>query len=604
MTARPFLPGTPLTPEHAKQLDALIGTLSPEEALWISGYLASFARHGAQAAGRAAKKAVPSPLLILYGSETGHSAALGRRAEEKARARGLAVRLMDMADFRPQEIHDLRHLLVLTSTHGDGDPPTAAVDFCDFILSRRAPRLEALKFAVLGLGDSSYEQFCRTGKELDRRLEALGARRIHARADLDVDYEAPAEAWLDAVLDAFGREIQEAGRPAIAPLPMPEGAPAEAQSPLYGPHRHFPAAVLENLILNGRRSDKETRHIELSLAGSGLTWEPGDSLGVMPENDPALVEEILSVLQLKAEHPVPGSEGEDSLARALARTYEITTLTPGFITLYGEAAGAQPLRALAAPEGKAELRRYMAGRQIIDVVTEFPCRGLDGKAFVAMLRRLQPRLYSLASSAAAYPEEAHLTVAVVRYRSQGRERRGVASAYLAGRTGSEDTVPVHVSSNRNFRLPADDSVPVIMVGAGTGVAPYRAFLQEREARGGPGRNWLFFGDRRFRTDFLYQTEWQRFLKDGRLTRMDVAFSRDQEEKIYVQHRLQEKGKDVYAWLEEGACLYVCGDAGQMAPDVHRALAALIAREGEMGKEAAVEYLKRLQKEKRYQRDVY
>ncbi|HZX30497.1 MAG TPA: assimilatory sulfite reductase (NADPH) flavoprotein subunit [Rhodocyclaceae bacterium] len=593
MTARPVLPGMTLTPEHARQLEALVKTLSPDEALWISGYLASFARHAVQA--------VPSPvrpaLLILYGSETGHGAGLARLAEKKAAARGLAVRNMAMDDFRLQEFHEVGQLLVIASTHGDGDPPPAAVDFYDLVMGRKAPRLEGLKFAVLGLGDSTYERFCQTGKDLDQRLEALGAQRIQGRADCDVDYEAKADAWLDEVLEQFAREVPAQAAAAAPPSLLVQDAQFDA-------HHPFAATVMENLILNGRGSEKETRHIELSLAGSGLAWEPGDSLGVLPENDPALVAELLAALDLRPDEPLAQEDGEIPLAEALTRRYEITALTPGFIGAYGEAAAAEPLGALAAPGKQADLRQYMAGRQVIDVVTEFPARGLDGKAFAAMLRKMQPRLYSLASSAAAYPEEAHLTVAVVRYHSHGRKRQGLASAYLADRVGSDGKVPVYVSSNKNFRLPADDSVPLIMVGAGTGVAPFRAFLQERQARGAKGRNWLFFGDRRFRTDFLYQVEWQRFLKDGLLTRMDVAFSRDQAEKVYVQHRLLEKGKEVFAWLEEGACLYVCGDASHMAPDVHRALAAIVVREGGMDAEAAEEYLKRLHKERRYQRDVY
>ncbi|MGE5493309.1 MAG: assimilatory sulfite reductase (NADPH) flavoprotein subunit [Actinomycetota bacterium] len=593
MTARPLLPGMTLTPEHARQLEALVKTLSPDEALWISGYLASFARHAVQP--------VPDPvqpaLLILHGSETGHGAGLARLAERKAAARGLTARNVAMVDFRTQELHEVRQLLVIASTHGDGDPPPAAVDFYDFIMGRKAPRLEGLKFAVLGLGDSTYERFCQTGKDLDLRLEALGAQRIHNRADCDVDYEAKADAWLDEVLELFARETPARAAPVVAPTVPVESVQSDA-------HHPFAATLLENLVLNGRGSEKETRHIELSLAGSGLVWEPGDSLGILPENDPALVAELLAALNLRPDQPLAEEGKEIPLAEALTRRFEITALTPGFVAAYGEAADAAPLRALALPEKHGELRQYMAGRQLIDVVAEFPARGLDGNVFVAMLRKMQPRLYSLASSAAAYPEEAHLTVAVVRYLSLGRKRQGLASAYLADRLGSDGKVPVYLSSNGNFRLPADDSTSIIMVGAGTGVAPFRAFLQEREARGATGRNWLFFGERRFRTDFLYQVEWQRFLKDGLLTRMDVAFSRDQAEKIYVQHRLLEKAREVFAWLAEGACFYVCGDASHMAPDVHRALAAIVAREGSMDAEAAEEYLKRLQRERRYQRDVY
>lgn len=599
MATGPPLPDKPLTPEHARQLDILLATLSTDEALWISGYLAGFARHDRPAESTVAiSNAIP--LHILYGSETGHAEALAQHAEELAQAGGMAVRRIDLADFRPQEIREVRQLLIFISTHGDGDPPLTATDFCEFLQSRKAPRLDGLKYAVLGLGDSSYAQFCQTGKTLDQRLEALGAQRIYARADCDVDFEVPAAAWTAGALAAFANEA-----PTGKAMPVLSAGVATTVQPVDEKHP-FAATVLENLILNGRGSAKETRHIELSLAGSGLNWVPGDSLGVLPENDPVLIAELIDRLWLEANEPVPGSTsfGTLPLAEAMSKYYEITTLTPGFIARYAEAASAKKLLALATPGEEAELRRYMADRQIIDVISEFPMRGVSGKDFIAMLRPLQPRLYSLASSPAAFPDEVHLTVAVVRYTSHGRPRSGVASGSFAERCKIDDTVSVHVSSNKNFRLPADPATPIIMIGPGTGVAPFRAFLQEREATGAPGRNWLFFGEQHFRTDFLYQTEWQRLLKSARLTRMDIAFSRDQEEKIYVQHRLLEHSHDIYAWLEEGASLYVCGDASHMAPDVHAALLGIIAKEGQQSQEQAKAYLHRLQQEKRYQRDVY
>lgn len=619
MTARPLIAGAPLTPEHARQLEQLIATLSAEEALWISGYLASFARPPAPQPMPVPAVAGMPPLLVLYASETGHAADLAEQAAQAARARGLPARDVDMADFRPQELREVRHLLVIASTHGDGDPPGTAADFCEFLLGRKAPRLERAKFAVLALGDASYEHFCQTGKALDARLEELGATRLQPRLDCDVDYEQPAAAWIATALAAFAAEMQAPAAASAAagvagtPAPTPAAAAAAAVTPVrvpvamparqYDQKRPFPATVLDNLVLNGRGSDKETRHIELSLADSGLSWEPGDSLGVLPENDPALVDELMALLALDAGESVPAGGEQLPLATALACRYELTALTPRFVELYADAARALELRALAEPGREAELRAYMAGRQLIDLVGAHPVPGLGGKAFTAMLRPLQPRLYSLASSAAAYPEEAHLTVAVVRYESHGRSRQGVASAFLAARR-ADDTVPVHISANKNFRLPADPNAPIIMVGAGTGVAPFRAFVQEREAIGAGGRNWLVFGDRRLRTDFLYQSEWLRWLKDGRLTRMDVAFSRDQAEKVYVQHRLLENAREVWAWLQEGASLYVCGDAARMAPDVHAALAAVAAREGGLDGERAEDWLKQLQKARRYQRDVY
>ncbi len=585
----------PLTPDHARLLNSLLATLTAEEALWISGYLAGFASQP-RLPQAATSADIDAPLVILYGSETGHAEGLARRAEELAQAGGLAVRRVAMADFRPQDMRAVRRLLVLTSTHGEGDPPEPAVDFYEFLQGRKAPRLEGVKFAVLGLGDSSYEHFCQTAKDIDHRLEELGAERIHARAECDVDFERTAVPWLDAALTAFARESR-----AGAGAPAAELAPQHAATlQLFDQNRPFPATILDSLVLNGRGSDKETRHIELSLAGSGLAWEPGDSLGVVPENDPALVADIISALELKADEPVPVGAEVVPLVQALTRGYEITTLSRAFIERYAAAADAEKLRALNG----TDLWGYMAGRQILDVVTEFPVRGLGSRDFVAMLRPLQPRLYSVASSPAAYPEEAHLTVAVVRYESRGRTRRGVASTFLADSRGIDQSVPVYVSSNKNFRLPADPTTPIIMIGPGTGVAPFRSFVQQREVSAATGRNWLFFGARRFRTDFLYQTEWQRWLKDGRLTRMDVAFSREQGERIYVQHRLLECSREIYAWLEDGACVYVCGDGERMAKDVQAALADVVASEGGKNGEQAQEYLRELQRQRRYQRDVY
>jgi sulfite reductase (NADPH) flavoprotein alpha-component len=598
MTANQLTFATPLTPEHARQFEQLLATLSPEEALWISGYLAGFTRQPVPSLVAMAAAPATPPLLILYGSETGHAAALAKRMEEQAATRGLAAHAVDMAEFRPQDLKDVKQLALLTSTYGEGDPPDSAAGFYEFLHGRKAPRLEQMHFAVLGLGDSTYERFCQTAKDFDQRLEALGARRLHDRADCDVDYEAPATAWIEAVLTGFAGE-----RTAAPAITLPTAAP-RAETRRIDRKHPFPAVILDSLVLNGRGSDKITRHVELSLAGSGLIYAPGDSIGVLPENDPDAVGELIEILDLSAGEMVPGGEGGDiSLAEALARVYEVTTLTPRFIEHYAETAQSDRLRRLARPESRAELRAYQADRQIIDVVSEFPIAGLDGKTLVGMLRKLQPRLYSLASSQATFPDEAHLTVAVVLYPSPARLRKGVASAYLSERRGIDDTVPVYIEHNKNFRLPADPATPIIMIGAGTGVAPFRAFMQER-ALGSSGPSWLFFGDRHFRTDFLYQTEWQRLLRDGALSRMDVAFSRDQPEKLYVQHRLREHAKEIHAWLQEGAHVYVCGDAARMAPDVHAALVDILASQGGMPHAQAEEAVKRLHQDKRYQRDVY
>ena len=593
MTAGPPVVPTPLTPEHAGQFDALLATLSRDEALWISGYLAGFAR---QAVGLVPSVAAPPPpgLTILHGSETGHAAGLARHMAALAGGRGLGARVVDMAEFRPQELKAARTLVVITSTYGEGDPPDHAAAFYEFLHGRKAPRLEGTKFAVLGLGDSSYERFCQTGKDFDRRLEALGAERIHPRADCDVDYEDQAEQWIESVLAVFASAIPrgEAAAPArIAPA-----------VPQFDKRHPFLAPILEAQALTGRGSDKETRQVELALEGAGMDYLPGDSLAVVPQNDPALVDDLITMLGLAPDELVPGGDRDLPLRQALTDHWEITTATPLFVERWAETSRAEALGAVVAPENRGALTEWLGGRQIVDIAAEFPMPGLSGRSFVAMLRRLQPRLYSLASSQAAFPGEAHVTVAVVRYHSRGRIRNGVASAWLAARAEG-DTVPVYLQRNDNFRLPPPAS-PIIMVGAGTGIAPFRAFLQQREAEGAGGRDWLFFGERRFRTNFLYQLEWQRLLKDGRLTRMDVAFSRDGAEKVYVQQRLLERGKDVFAWLEEGAHLYVCGDASGLAPGVHAALIAIAQRQGGMAPDQAEDYVKSLQREKRYQRDVY
>lgn len=598
----------PLTPEHARQFEELLETLSSEEVLWVSGYLAGFTRQLRQpVAVQPAVASATHPLTILYGSQTGHAAELAKHMAKLAQQNGLAARAVDMAVFRPPELKQVRHLAVLVSTYGDGKPPDLAANFYEFLHSRKAPKLEGVKFAVLGLGDSTYVNFCQTGKDFDTRLEALGAERIHERAVCDLDYRAEAGAWIETVLGKFTKEMKCTAESSpglrISAGDASSVLTTQAGSELIDFQHPFPAPILDSIVLNGRGSDKETRHIELSLEGSGLVYEPGDSLGVVAENDPAVVDELIQALRLKPEEPVPDGAGDVPLAMALARHYEITTVTPRFVERYAEVADAAQLRTLVRPD-RTDLFAYLHGRHIIDVVEEFPSGGFDGKTFVGMLRKLQPRLYSLASSPAAYPGEAHLAVAVVRYQSHGRTHKGVASSYLTERSSNADTVLVYRERNENFRLPANSAAPIIMVGTGTGIAPFRAFLQEREAAGGTGRSWLFFGDRRFRTDFLYQIEWQRLLKDGALSRMDVAFSRDQENKIYVQHRMLERAKEFYSWLEDGAVLYVCGDANHMAPDVHEVLLAIVAQEGRMSREQAEEYVQHLQQEKRYQRDVY
>jgi sulfite reductase (NADPH) flavoprotein alpha-component len=601
---------TPLTEEQADQLNRLVQSLSPHQVTWVSGFLAgiNWVNQGApqtQTAPASAPAEQPT-LTILFGSQTGKGEAIARQAYEKAAERGFKAVVKDMGEYKKANLKNERNLLVVASTHGEGDPPDNAEELHEFLHSKKAPKLENLRYSVLALGDTSYEHFCQVGQDFDKQLELLGAQRLYTRVDCDIDFEDAAESWIEGALDAFAGRLKAGPAPASAQtITMPRAAAApEKVGSLYTKKNPFPAPVLENIILNGRGSAKEIRHVELSIEDSGLVFEPGDSLGVMPSNSPELVAELIQTLDLKADEIVVTHEGEMTLENALSHAYEITTLTRPFITKYAELSQSQELSQLLAEGNKKQLAEFIYGRDIIDLARRFSIKDISAGEFIGILRKLPPRLYSIASSYKANPDEAHLTIAAVRYKSYGRPRKGVASIHFAERLSEGDTIPVYVDANKNFKLPADPEAPVIMVGPGTGVAPFRAFVEEREALDAGGCIWLFFGDQHFTTDFLYQVEWQRWLKAGVLTRMDVAFSRDTEQKVYVQHRMLEKSRDLYAWLQEGAYFYVCGDAERMAHDVHVALIEIVAKEGGLSAQKAAEYVKGLQKDKRYQRDVY
>lgn len=583
----------PLTEERRGQLDSAVAGFSADQLIWASGYLAGLAAAAGQPQGVAPtspKAESRERLTILYGSQTGNGRHIAEAIQAEAEQGGLAARTISMADYRPAELRRETLLAVVVSTHGEGDPPDDAELLHEYLAGPKAPRLESLRYSVLALGDSSYAEFCRTGRDFDERLAALGAVRYGDRVDCDVDYDEPAARWRAAVLE-FAQEwlVESSPAPRLHAVPSGHDA-APATGPIVG-------GVVANQRITGRDSGKRVQHIELAV--EGLVYEPGDSLAVVTRNPPAVVEAVLERTGLDGDAVL--TDGR-ILAEALAVDCEITKASAGFLEPYANATDAAALAELLRDESRKRVAEYLADRQVIDVLHEHPA-DLSADELVGCLRGFKPRLYSIASSPLASPDEVHLTVAAVEYEAFGRRHLGSASTALAElEVGA--TLEVRVEPNPRFRLPADPSASVIMIGPGTGVAPFRAFLEHREATGAGGRNWLFFGDRHFASDFLYQIEWARFRKQGVLDRMDVAFSRDQADKVYVQHRLREQARDLYAWLEEGAHVYVCGDAKRMAPDVHAALVDVIAAAGGRTAAGAEDYLKELRRAGRYQRDVY
>lgn len=569
---------------------------------WLNGYLAGFfsdARAMTGIAASAVPALPPKPLTILFGSQTGTAEGLAKKTMKEAEKHGFAPKLVDMAKYESVDFATEENVLLITSTYGDGEPPDNAQKFWDFLKGEAVPPLAHLRYSVLALGDTNYPAFCQFGKNCDEHLEKLGATRIAPRVDCDVDYEAPARAWTESV---FATLASAAGGTASATGPVEEPVAEETG---YTKKNPFPARLLANRKLNGEGSGKEVRHYEISLAGSGLVYEAGDALGVMPANCADVVSDLLGVLGCDGEEAVKTPDGtETSLRLALAQHYDITKPSPELLKAAAERGAANgELIGLLDPARKEELKKWFWGREIIDVIAGL-ASPFTAAEFVALLKKLQPRLYSISSSPKAHPDEVHLTVAAVRYESNGRGRKGVCSTFLADRCTDETPVPVYVQTSHGFRLPADGSVPVIMCGPGTGIAPFRAFLEEREATGATGRNWLFFGDQRRATDFLYREQLEAWVANGHLARLDLAFSRDQAEKIYVQNRMLENAAELWNWLESGAHFYVCGDASRMAKDVDAALHRIAETAGGMTPEAAAEYIQKLKSDKRYQRDVY
>lgn len=590
-----------LTLEQWQHVEGLATSLSPEQARWISGYFAGLDA-GLLRSGGVGIAPVAAPrartLTILYGTETGNCRELARGLAASVRERGLATTVADMSDYKLRQLKDEQDILVVISTYGEGDPPQPSVGFFEFLEGSRAPKLEGVRYSVLALGDSTYEKYCEAGKRVDRRLEELGASRLAPRVDCDIDYEEPAAVWSAALTDILAENSS-----ALSATFVPASVRPARPSAVHDKRNPFAATVLENIPIVGRHSTKETRHVELDLSGSGLSYIPGNSLGLAASNRVHVVEELLAAAGVEGATEVSVKGSSMSLASALTSRFEITTSSPRLFEQWAKLSGSRELEALLPSSAAAERVKFLHNHHVVDIVRRFPVQGVEAERLLSCLRPLQPRLYSIASSQAAVGDEAHLTVAPVRYQLHGSPRAGVASTQIADRLEMGATIPVYIQENPHFRLPGDE-VPIIMIGPGTGIAPFRAFLQEREARAAAGRSWLFFGERNLRSDFLYQIELQQWLKDGVLSRLDVAFSRDGHEKVYVQERMLEKARDLYAWLEQGASLYVCGDEKAMGRDVHETLIALVGREGGLKREEAEAYVARLAAEHRYQRDVY
>ena len=591
----PLMSTLPTIPESAP--------FTPEQRFWLNGYIAALVSDGRDDSASPQTAASKLRVPLIFASQSGNAEGLAEEYAEQLSSAGFESPCLCASDFADLDLTKEKFLLIVSSTWGEGDPPDNAVDFWNALQADDHPRLEGLAYGVLALGDSNYLDFCKQGRLFDERLEALGATRLVARVDCDTDFDEPAEAWFETVRTALaekqGSDLPTSSASAAAEKPG-------AAEPNWSKKNPFPARLLMNRRLNGKNSTRDTRHFEIDLAGSGLTYEVGDVLGVYGHNHPQTVDELIALLAFDSDAPVTVSEGSEvTLRQALIEHFDIRTINQPLLEAWAQVSCSATLGKLLADESnRAAIEDYLWGREIIDLVVEHRPRFAVPADFLALLRKLAPRLYSISSSPKAHPDEVHLTVARVGYEAHGRRRFGVCSTYLADRVYPEGEVKVFLQPAKHFKLPEDVTRPVIMIGPGTGIAPFRAFLEERQAIGATGLNWLFFGNPHEADDFLYRDQFRQLQEEGVLTRLDTAWSRDQEEKIYVQDRMIEAGAELWKWLQEGAHFYVCGDAKRMAKDVDDALHAVIAEHGGMSQTDAAAYVSEMKKAKRYQRDVY
>lgn len=590
----------PLSPEQLARLQAAVGEFSPTQMAWLSGYFWGMVN---QQPGAVVAPAVAAPaaitITLISASQTGNARRIAEQLRDDLLAAKLNVNLVNAVDYKFKQIAQERLLVIVASTQGEGEPAEEAVALHKFLFSKKAPKLPETAFAVFGLGDTSYEHFCQAGKDFDNKLAELGAQRLLERVDADVEYQESAQLWRQQIVAAL--QARAPAQSAAAVAVTQSGVVDEITSSPYSKAAPLTAQLSVQQKVTGRNSEKDVRHIEIDLGDSGLRYQPGDALGVWFDNDPALVEELLALLWLKGDEQVSIDGQNISLSQALRSQLELTQNTTLIVDKYAALSRDEKLIALLAD--KPALQHYAKNTPIVDMVRQAPS-DLNADQLVALLRPLTPRLYSIASSQAETENEVHITVGVVRYGIDGRPRTGGASGYLADRLEVDGDIRIFIEHNDNFRLPANPETPVIMIGPGTGIAPFRAFMQQREADGATGKNWLLFGNPHFTEDFLYQVEWQRYVKDGLLTRIDLAWSRDQAHKIYVQDKLREQGAELWDWIQQGAHIYVCGDANRMAKDVEQVLLDVVGLHGAMDAEQADEYLSELRLARRYQRDVY
>jgi sulfite reductase (NADPH) flavoprotein alpha-component len=588
---------TMLNAEQLGSLKDVIGTYSSLQLAWASGYLAAKSEGSSVTILPTAQlPKASSTLTILFGSQTGNAKGVAKALAEQATAQGLTVDLKSMGEFKPKSIKNVTHLLIVASTNGEGEAPDDAIGLHEFLASKKAPKLDHLQYSVLALGDTSYEFFCQTGKDFDEYLSRLGAKQITPRIDCDVDYEYAAKAWSESIITQTKESL---GNHQIASNVV--AMPTTGAVSQYTKQNPYIAELSVSQKITGRDSAKDVRHVEIDLGESGITYQAGDALGIWFENDAELVTELIAELDLSENENVEVSGESLTLNNALTSKLEITQTAVNFVSFWAEQSKDKTLINIAADKNTA--REYAANHQVVDVIKAFAAK-VTAQGFVDALRKITPRLYSIASSQTEVEEEVHLTVGLVEYNVDEKIRSGGASGFLGKRLEDGGNVKIFIEHNDNFRLPSNSDTPVIMIGPGTGIAPFRAFIQEREASEATGDNWLFFGDQTFTQDFLYQAEWQGYLKSGILNKIDLAFSRDQAEKIYVQDRIRENAAEVFAWLERGAHLYICGDMSRMAKDVEIALVDIISAQGKLTIEQAQQYLKDLRNAKRYQKDVY